>query len=170
MAALASQTLKTRRRVSATASMTLPIGVAASTSLAPSRRLPIWSSTGPMSMRPSLCFRGATWCISPPGSTAWAITGRRINPMSALRSQAISIPGGTASEPTTFIGAGVDKTQIYGGYGLGAIFSVNAANVVIEDMELTDHGQCARGGTSGINCSSGAPGISDYASNGIVTD
>src|SRR5690242_10916744 len=44
---------------------------------------------------------------------------------------AISIPGGTASEPTTFIGAGVDKTQIYGGYGLGAIFSVNSANVVI---------------------------------------
>lgn len=78
------------------------------------------------------------------------------------------VPGGTAAHPTTFIGAGVDKTQVYGTYGAGAIFEVNSPYVTIQDMELTDHEQCARGGTSGVNCNTDT-NLSNFAANGITT-
>lgn len=79
------------------------------------------------------------------------------------------VPGGTADHPTTFIGAGVDKTQVYGTYAAGAIFGINSPYVTIQDMELTDHEQCARGGSSGVNCSTNTT-LSNFAANGIVTN
>lgn len=83
-----------------------------------------------------------------------------------------NLPGGTADHPTTFIGAGINKTQIYAGYGAGSIFAISNPYITIENMELTDHGQCSRTGKAAANrpmCNSSYP-LDDYAGSGITTN
>lgn len=86
------------------------------------------------------------------------------------------IPSGTPDHPTRFLGeqhgSCKQKTQLFGGYALGNILSLQGSkNVVIECFELTDHGQCTRVGAgypASEGCSSSYP-LSDYAGTGIVT-
>lgn len=89
----------------------------------------------------------------------------------------LPLPSGTPGHPTRLLGENYQscnkKTQLFGGYALGAIISLGGSkNVEIECLELTDHGQCTRVG-GGIpaseGCSSSYP-LSDYASAGIATD
>lgn len=83
---------------------------------------------------------------------------------------AMIVPGGTADHPTTFIGAGEDKTQIFSGYGSGPIFDLKSASyVTIQDMELTDHAQCTRvGAPQTPGCQDGGV-LADYGQVGIQT-
>jgi hypothetical protein len=68
------------------------------------------------------------------------------------------------------IGAGKDKTQIFGGYGAGAVVDLtNAGFVTIQDLEITDHSQCTRVGTIGPSCKTDYP-LDDFAQNGILTN
>ena len=86
------------------------------------------------------------------------------------------IPSGTASQPTRFLGEHYSscqqKTQLFGGYGLGVILPLQGSkNVDVECLDLTDHGQCSRVGSSqpaSEVCSSTYP-LSDYAGNAIET-
>jgi hypothetical protein len=87
------------------------------------------------------------------------------------------LPSGTAGHPTRLLGENYQrcskKTQLYGGYALGAIINlVGSKNVDVECLELTDHGQCTRVGAgypASEGCHSDSP-LSDYASKGIVTN
>jgi hypothetical protein len=87
------------------------------------------------------------------------------------------IPSGTPEHPTRFLGeqhgSCKQKTQLFGGYALGTIFSLQGSkNVEIECFELTDHGQCTRAGVgypASEGCHTSYP-LSDYASAGIATD
>jgi hypothetical protein len=86
------------------------------------------------------------------------------------------LPSGTPDRPTRLLGENYGtcgkKTQLFGGYALGSIISLQGSkNVDIECLELTDHGQCARiggGYSASEGCSSSFP-LSDYASAGIAT-
>ena len=87
------------------------------------------------------------------------------------------LPSGTADHPTRLLGENYQsctkKTQLFGGYALGAIIDLGGSkNVDVECLELTDHGQCTRTGAgypASEGCNSSFP-LSDYASNGIVTN
>jgi len=87
------------------------------------------------------------------------------------------IPSGTPDHPTSLLGeqhgSCKQKTELYGGYALGAIISLQGSkNVDVECLELTDHGQCTRAGAgypATEGCSNSYP-LSDFASVGIVTD
>jgi hypothetical protein len=103
--------------------------------------------------------------LNSPVQSAYDGTSAAGNPFNAALPD---VPGGTVGHPTTFIGAGTDKTQVYGTYGASAIFAINSPYVTIQDMELTDHEQCARGGSSGVNCHTDSS-LSNFAANGIVT-
>jgi hypothetical protein len=85
-----------------------------------------------------------------------------------------AIPSGTAAVPTKIIGAGSTLTQLYGGYGAGAIINLSGSSFVqISGLEITDHGSCTRVGAGYgadvVPCSSSFP-LSDYAAVGISTD
>ena len=88
-----------------------------------------------------------------------------------------SLPSGTLGHPTRLLGEQhgncKQKTQLYGGYAAGAVLGlVGSKNVEIECIELTDHGQCTRAGAgypASEGCHTSYP-LSDYASNGIITD
>lgn len=87
------------------------------------------------------------------------------------------LPSGTPEHPTRLLGENYQncnkKTQLFGGYALGAIISLaGSKNVDVECLELTDHAQCTRiggGYPASEGCRSDSP-LSDYASAGIVTD
>jgi hypothetical protein len=87
------------------------------------------------------------------------------------------IPSGTSERPTRFLGENYRtcdrKTQLFGGYALGAIVNLMGSKYVdVECLELTDHGQCLRNSASykaGEGCHTSPP-LSDYAAAGIVTD
>lgn len=87
------------------------------------------------------------------------------------------IPSGTVGFPTRLLGENYDncdkKTQLFGGYALGAIINLTGSkNVDVECLELTDHSQCTRVGAghpASEGCSSNYP-LSDYAGAGIVTN
>ncbi|MEO8737510.1 MAG: hypothetical protein ABI380_13340, partial [Edaphobacter sp.] len=87
------------------------------------------------------------------------------------------LPSGTPDHPTRFLGENYGsckkKTQLFGGFALAAIIDLQGSrNVDVECLELTDHGQCMRGGTgypASEGCSNSTP-LSDYAANGIITD
>jgi hypothetical protein len=87
------------------------------------------------------------------------------------------LPSGTADHPTRLLGENYQscnkKTQLFGGYGLGAVISLQGSkNVEVECLELTDHTQCTRAGAgfpASEGCHSDYP-ISDFAAAGIVTD
>ena len=83
-------------------------------------------------------------------------------------------PPGTAAQPTTFRGENYancsNKTQLYGGNTVNAIFNLRGANnVQIQCIEITDHSQCAvLGVRKPLSCSNTA--IDDFAKSGILTD
>ncbi len=82
------------------------------------------------------------------------------------------VPSGTAANPTQIIGAGVESTQLYAGYGAGAVFDLSGSGfVTISGMEFTRHSQCVIFGVPAIPsyCSKNYP-LDDYASNGIITN
>ncbi|MCL2659505.1 MAG: hypothetical protein FWD64_03185 [Acidobacteriaceae bacterium] len=87
------------------------------------------------------------------------------------------IPSGTPGHPTRLLGedhgACKQKTQLYGGYGLGTVINLaGAKNVEIECLELTDHTQCTRVGAgypASEGCNSSFP-LDDYSSVGIGTN
>jgi hypothetical protein len=87
------------------------------------------------------------------------------------------IPSGTTEAPTRLLGENYrscnQKTELYGGFGLGTIINLNGSkNVDVECLELTDHSQCTRfGGGHPVSegCNSSYP-LSDYAQRGIVTN
>lgn len=87
------------------------------------------------------------------------------------------LPSGTAEQPTKLLGenyaACQKKTQLFGGYGLGSILNLSGTrHAIVQCLELTDHGQCSRGGAepnSADRCKTDYP-LSDYASTGIITD
>ena len=87
------------------------------------------------------------------------------------------LPSGTPGHPTRLLGENYQscnkKTQLFGGYALGAIIDLKGSkNVDVECLELTDHGQCTRMGAghpASEGCRSDYP-LSDYAGSGIVTD
>ncbi len=87
------------------------------------------------------------------------------------------LPSGTTGHPTRLLGENYQscnkKTQLFGGYALGAIINLQGSkNVEVECLELTDHGQCTRTGAgfpTSEGCHSDYP-LSDYAGAGIVTD
>jgi len=87
------------------------------------------------------------------------------------------LPSGTPGHPTRLLGENYQscnkKTQLFGGYALGAIIDLKGSkNVDVECLELTDHGQCTRMGAghpASEGCHSDYP-LSDYAGSGIVTD
>jgi hypothetical protein len=87
------------------------------------------------------------------------------------------IPSGTAEHPTQLLGENYgsckQKTQLFGGYALGAVVNLGGSKYVnVECLELTDHGQCTKAGTgypTSEGCSTSYP-LSDFAGTGIVTD
>ncbi len=87
------------------------------------------------------------------------------------------IPSGKDGLPTRLLGESYQscdkKTQLFGGYALGAIINLKGSkNVDVECLELTDHSQCTRVGAghpAAEGCRSSYP-LSDYAGAGIVTN
>jgi hypothetical protein len=84
------------------------------------------------------------------------------------------IPPGTVDRHTQILGENyatcLARTQLFGGYGLGVVLDLAGATYVdVECLELTDHAQCSRVGTTPSACSSNYP-LDDYASSGITTD
>ncbi len=87
------------------------------------------------------------------------------------------LPSGSSGHPTRLLGENYQscnkKTQLFGGYALGAIINLQGSkNVDVECLELTDHAQCTRTGAgfpAAEGCRSDYP-MSDYAGAGIVTD
>ena len=87
------------------------------------------------------------------------------------------LPSGTAEQPTRLLGenytACYEKTQLFGGYALGAIVNLSGTrHAVVQCLELTDHGQCSRGGDEadyGNRCRTEYP-LSDFAGTAITTD
>jgi hypothetical protein len=87
------------------------------------------------------------------------------------------IPSGKEGLPTRLLGESYQschrKTQLFGGYALGAIINLKGSkNVDVECLELTDHSQCTRVGAGhpeSEGCRSSYP-LSDYAGAGIVTN
>ena len=87
------------------------------------------------------------------------------------------LPSGTADQPTRLLGADYaacqKKTQLFGGYALGAIVNLSGTrHAVVECLELTDHGQCSRGGDEANpsdRCKTDYP-LSDFAGTAIITD
>lgn len=87
------------------------------------------------------------------------------------------IPSGTPGHPTRLLGEQYgnckQKTQLFGGYAVGAVVSLQGSkNVDVECLELTDHSQCTKAGAgypASEGCSSSYP-LSDFASAGIATD
>lgn len=87
------------------------------------------------------------------------------------------IPSGTPGHPTRLLGENYQscnkKTQLFGGYALGAIINLgNSKNVDVECLELTDHSQCTRAGAgypASEACHNDSP-LSDYAAVGIATN
>ena len=89
-----------------------------------------------------------------------------------------TIPAGTAARHTRILGenyascSGTNKTQIFGGFGLGSPMNLKGAQFVdVECLEITRHSQCIQHGqpVNPSRCSSGYP-IDDYDSDGIQTD
>jgi hypothetical protein len=87
-----------------------------------------------------------------------------------------AIPAGTSSNPTQILGenfascTGTNKTQLFGGFGVGAVIDLqNAQFVNIKCIELTSHANCITHGTPNLNpCSTSAP-YSDFDSDGART-
>ncbi len=95
-----------------------------------------------------------------------------------------TIPAGTATQHTRILGRNyasckvgnaadpTQMTQLFGGYGAGAVLNLTGAQFVdVECLELTRHSQCIRHGSPSYpsGCSSSFP-LDDYDSEGVITD
>jgi hypothetical protein len=89
-----------------------------------------------------------------------------------------AIPAGTPEHHTRILGENYascgagKKTQLFGGYGLGAVLGLgNTHYVDIECIELTRHSQCIKFGVPAIpgGCRTDYP-LDDYSDNGIGTN
>ncbi len=89
-----------------------------------------------------------------------------------------TIPAGSPSQHTRILGENYgncssgNKTQIFGGFGLGTPLNMRGAqNVDVQCLEITRHSQCIQHGSPVYpsGCSSSFP-VDDYDSDGIQTD
>ena len=112
-----------------------------------------------------------TYRIGSSGPNSKDIFGLAGNPYGA---GAPPPPSGTSSAHTRLVGenfascsAPSAKTQLHGGYGVGAVLSLAAASYVdVACLDITDFSPCGRSGQA-HQCKTGYP-LDDYASNGIV--
>jgi hypothetical protein len=119
-------------------------------------------------------IRGGPWRVGQNGPNAKDGFGLAGNPYDAGAPAPLS---GTPEHHTRILGenyancSASNKTQLFGGYGVGAVLNLSAAYVDVQCLDLTRHSDCIRMGVPAdpSNCRTGFP-LDDYATNGIVTD
>jgi len=132
----------------------------------------------------TVVIRGGPWRIGWPSNTTSCVAGGCFgiagNP---YNSGAPNPPSGTASAHTRILGENYAAcstgntpnlsalTQLFGGFAVGAAFSMGSAYVDFQCIEITDHSSCTKSG--GVNaypsgCVTSTP-LDDFASNGIQT-
>ena len=117
-------------------------------------------------------IRGGPWRVGQSGPNAKDGFGLAGDPYS---SGAPDPPSGTADHHTRILGenyggcSAQNKTQLFGGFGVGAVLSLRSAYVDVQCIELTRHSNCIRMGAPAYpsNCKTDFP-LDDYASNGII--
>lgn len=113
---------------------------------------------------------GVSWRVGQNGPDAHDFFGLAGNPYAAGAPAPLS---GTSSQRTRILGgnyaschAGSAKTQLHGGYGVGAVLTMAGASYVdVACLDITDFSSCGRSGQA-TKCSTGFP-LSDYATTGI---
>ena len=120
----------------------------------------------------TVIIRGGPWRVGfdPVGGGSWANGGAALqNPI---------IPAGSTSQHTRILGenfAGcnaTNKTQIYGGFGIGAPLDLSGAQFVdVQCLEITRHSNCILYGSPAVpsQCSRQPP-VSDFDWDGIHTN
>jgi hypothetical protein len=119
-------------------------------------------------------IHGGPWRVGQSGPNPKDGFGLYGNPYDA---GAPAPPSGTATQHTRILGehfascSADNKTQLFGGYGVGAVLNLTSSFLDVQCLELTRHSQCIRIGVPAHpgNCHTGFP-LDDYASSGIVTD
>ena len=123
------------------------------------------------------CPTGNTWCrVGQSGPNSGDYFGLVANPYGA---GAPAPPSGTAGQPTQILGLNYAsctspsaKAQINGGYGVGGVLSLSGASYVnVECIDITDHAQCSKVGSTPYpaGCNTSYP-LDDYADGGIDTN
>jgi hypothetical protein len=120
----------------------------------------------------TVIVRGGPWRVGldPTGGGSWANGGAALqNPV---------IPAGSTSQHTRILGenfAGcstTNKTQIFGGFGVGAALDLSGAQYVdVQCLEITRHSNCILYGSPAVpsQCSRDTP-VSDFDWDGIHTN
>ncbi len=117
--------------------------------------------------------RDGPWRVGQSGPNPKDGFGLYGNPYGA---SAPPLPAGSPGHLTRLLGEHFEscgdgqKTQLFGGFGVGSVLDLQTAYVEVKCIELTRHSQCIRAGVPAAPpaCHTDFP-LDDYASNGIVT-
>lgn len=118
-------------------------------------------------------IRGGPWRVGQSGPNPKDGFGLFGDPYGAGAPTPVS---GSANHHTRILGehyascSANNATQLFGGYGVGAVLNLEAAYIDVQCLELTRHSNCVRIGVPAYpsGCRSDFP-LDDYASNGIFT-